>query len=214
MIGTRYNSWTILEDLKHDKWGCRIVRCQCVCGLIKDKRLYAIQQEKSKQCNDCFKGPSLSGSRFGSWTIGEKVYMPDRQEWYYKCFCDCGKIGYNPSTSLKSGKSKGCITCGNKLAHGKTDALRRNAMHRLYDQMMRRCYDRNNCNYKNYGARGIKVCPDWLIFDNFLADMGEKPVGLSLDRINNNGNYEPSNCKWSTVKEQANNRRTSRKYKE
>ena len=76
--------------------------------------------------------------------------------------------------------------------------------------MKERCLHEKSGHYKWYGARGIKVCNRWLhSFKNFLADMGEKPQGLSLDRINNNGNYEPSNCKWSTWGDQANNKRNN-----
>ena len=74
--------------------------------------------------------------------------------------------------------------------------------------MRRRCENPNSTNYKNYGARGIKVCDRWQSFENFLADMGEKPdPALTLDRTNNEGDYEPDNCRWATRKEQRANKR-------
>lgn len=73
--------------------------------------------------------------------------------------------------------------------------------------MIRRCSDPNNIGYRYYGGRGIKVCERWLVFENFLADMGERPEGLTLDREDNDGHYEKGNCKWSTYSEQALNRR-------
>lgn len=76
--------------------------------------------------------------------------------------------------------------------------------------MMRRCTRVNDPRYPEWGGRGITVCERWLEFPNFLADMGERPPGLTLDRINNDGNYEPGNCRWATRKEQQANRRNSR----
>lgn len=81
---------------------------------------------------------------------------------------------------------------------------------KLWSSMKSRCYDKKHHSYRNYGARGITVCERWLeSFDNFLTDMGQRPDGMTLDRINSNGNYEPDNCRWATMTQQARNKRTN-----
>jgi hypothetical protein len=89
------------------------------------------------------------------------------------------------------------------LIHGKANT----PIYRLWKSMKNRCFNVNNKSYLDYGGRGITVCERWLKFENFFADMGERPQGKSLDRINNNGGYEPSNCRWATSKQQVHNRR-------
>ena len=92
-----------------------------------------------------------------------------------------------------------------KLSRGRTPT------YLSWMMMKRRCYGVNHNRYHAYGARGIRVCDRWQDYANFLADMGERPAGTSLDRIDVNGNYEPGNCRWGTPKDQANNKQKSKK---
>ena len=128
---------------------------------------------------------------------------------YWLFICECGNEKVINLYRVRSGhvKSCGCLAANLfKRTHG----CRNKPIYYVWRSMKRRCLNTNTSSYKNYGGRGIKVCARWMKFENFYADMGEKPEGMSLDRIDNDGNYEPSNCKWSTRIEQGNNTRVNR----
>lgn len=133
---------------------------------------------------------------------------PTDREWKIHCLCDCGNaIDITPS-QFKRGvvKSCGCLRnsfCLNKKGHSN------HPLYHVWLQMMYRCYKRTSKNYEKYGGRGIKVCQEWHDFLEFVRwsdSVGGRPDGYSLDRIDNNGNYGPSNCRWATMKVQNTNK--------
>lgn len=152
----------------------------------------------------------MIGKKFYRWTVIDKGDVHNGKH-YWNCLCECGIKREVAGSHLRSGKTKSCGCLQKEInilritKHGQS----KTSIGAAWRNMKLRCCDNTNKHYKNYGGRGIKICDRWInSLENFYSDMGEKPTPKhTLERINNDGNYEPSNCKWATRNEQLKNKR-------
>jgi len=146
--------------------------------------------------------------RYGRLTIIKEVERKNHRR-RFLCQCDCGNNKIIQLRFLKMGNTKscGCLIKDNGNKHGYWGTR----TYKSWDSMKSRCLNPNNKDFNIYGGAGITVCDRWMKFENFLADMGERPEGTTLDRYpNQKGNYEPNNCRWATITEQNRNRKNVR----
>jgi hypothetical protein len=145
----------------------------------------------------------LTGKRFGRLRVAAYA-----GHYRWLCRCDCGRCVIVTATNLRSRNTRscGCLHKERVTKHGRWGSREYNTWH----GMKQRCFNPRANGYGWYGGRGISVCDEWLPFEPFFADMGPCPPGCSIDRIDVNGNYEPSNCRWGDAKQQTENRRPRR----
>lgn len=148
----------------------------------------------------------LIGKRFSMLVVtGIGSSKCQRRRWV--CLCDCGNTTEVFAQNLRSGGTKSCGCVGN-ITHGETVGGN-SKTYSVWVEMLRRCNDTKNRSYSRYGGIGVTVCEEWHSFEQFLSDMGKKPDGMSIERIDVNLGYSPSNCKWIPLSHQNNNKRNT-----
>lgn len=222
LTGQKFGRLTVLgldHKEKRTNGGTRIYwLCQCDCGNRTICVADSLKNGHARSCG-CLKYENrfedLTGEKFNRWTVLGFSHRRGTR-YYWRCKCDCGTIRAVDKTSLMSGATKSCgclkqeVTTNRNFKHG----MAYNNTYRLWKGIKDRCLNTNDSRYKDYGGRGITMYEAWIKdFQTFydyvskLPHFGEK--GYSLDRINNNGNYEPDNLRWATAKEQARNKRNN-----
>lgn len=221
-IGDRANKLTLI-DFVYVK-GVRKGLFKCDCGNQKVMSIYRVLGKQDIKACGCLRGTQTTlvqdnlGKKFNKLLlIGDTGRKDNYHKTIAKFKCDCGAEIERVLSLVKSGKIKscGCLSETNKknntfgLKHGKSNSR----IYKIYKGILTRCYNKNAESYVNYGGRGIKVCDEWLnnfeYFYEWSKDNGYSK-GLTIDRIDNNGDYEPSNCRWVTTEVQNNNKRTNR----
>lgn len=152
----------------------------------------------------------LVGESFGQLTVTSFAGMTgDKMTRLWECLCTCGCTITVPTKRLRNGmtKSCGCLKSKAIIARNTTHGMAGTPLYLIWSAMHSRCYNPNNEAFSRYGGRGIYVDARWHSFENFMADVDQKPKGLSLDRVDNDGPYSATNFKWATATEQNSNRR-------
>jgi hypothetical protein len=219
-IGESVKDYLVLDIIKVN--GKKRYKCQCQkCNRVHIVEKKQIATKKRSGCVDCYEKDrnDIIGKKFGNLTvIGILGHNIQAKNQLYLCRCDCGREYQRQRNYITNNNHLGCINCCFKEATNKR-------LRDVWNNIKRRCYNEKHISYKNYGAKGIKVCKEWIDedkgFDNFCSwalGNGYKEEILTngrnkwtIDRIDVNGNYEPSNCRWVDMATQAINKNTNRK---
>lgn len=222
LIGRKYGKLIVISESMTNKKGKPLKwLCKCECGNEKIILGTSLKEGHSKSCGCIKKGKvreNLIGKKYSRLLVTAFAGVSKSGNSVWECLCDCGNTTITIGCGLKNGKSKSCgcwaIECTKERnkTHGDSINNKMSSEYACWCSMKSRCYNPNDQRYKTYGARGIKVCKRWLnSFENFLSDMGRRPTpDHSLDRKNNNKDYKPSNCRWSTDDVQSKNKSNNR----
>lgn len=210
ITGNKYGRWTVLRFVGDKKWLCR-----CECGKTGKVIGQHLKAGHSKSCG-CFKAEEssrklsaqLEGRVFGRLTAIKRVGTNKRNNAIWLCRCECGEETSVPATKLITEQTRSCGCLWEDVI--RTHGYSRTRTYKIWSHIRQRCLNPNVDVWANYGGRGISLCERWHSYENFLADMGDAPRDHSIDRINVNGDYEPSNCRWATNKEQLRNTRRNK----
>jgi hypothetical protein len=211
LTGHTFGRWTVLSYAGDGRWNCR-----CECGTENTIQGGGLRNGRSKSCG-CLKAERLTsdrpyrakdraGVRYGYVVAVRPAFK--KRFWYWECLCDCGNtVVFPPTVFWVENLHCGCLEAQHRSEGQKSHGLSNSRTYNIWQNMKARTTRPEADPNGRYYKRGIRCCQRWLdSFEAFLEDMGEAPEGLTLDRINNDGDYEPGNCRWVDRKTQANNR--------
>ena len=234
LIGRRFNHWTVIDVGERDSNGRFRWLCRCDCGRTANVYAFSLNSNKSKSCGCGLGGgeclfKDITNQRFGRLVVIEQAEEKDKSNGaIWRCKCDCGNTINVLGAKLRNGKIKSCgcvrkeklsLIDRTKISHKKHGAFDKygngERLYHIWDGMKQRCYNPKNPAYKYYGGRGIRICAEWIsdysVFREWAFANGYDPNAkrgdCTIDRIDNDKGYEPSNCRWVDMKIQSQNKR-------
>lgn len=209
LSGRKFGRLTVIGRDHNNRKNKIVWKCKCECGKELLTVGWPLTSYRTRSCG-CLHDEThlvdMVGEVYNRLTVIKRQgSAPGSATWL--CQCTCGNTKVTTRHCLVHGnvQSCGCLLKENQRKATLTHGMSKTPIYKIWASMKARCSNPNVYGYKNYGGRGIKVCDRWQTFENFRADIGERPPRTSLDRINVNGHYEPKNCRWASYKEQRQN---------